>query len=101
MGNEDYYNGLLGGDRRADGGGVPRDAPGAVQTIESPQLRSALFATSHNHRDGDRVVRPFEIDGEQRGLGPLHQLFPTADGWIMVAAAHDGAAVAAPVGAGP
>ena len=93
MGNEDYYNGLSGAIAVLMAVEC-RETVGAVQTIESPQLRSALFATSHNHRDGDRVVRPFEIDGDQRGLGPLHQLFPTADGWIMVAAAQDAATAA-------
>jgi len=88
MGNEDYYNGLS--------GAVAvlmaiecREHAGRVQTIESAQLRSALFATTHNFLEGDVVHRPFEIDSGQRGTGPTNQLFPTADGWVMVAAGDD------------
>ncbi|HEY3485637.1 MAG TPA: CoA transferase, partial [Ilumatobacteraceae bacterium] len=88
MGNEDYYNGLSGA--AAVMMAVEcREHTGRVQTIESAQLRSALFATSHNFRDGDDVRMPFLLDGDQRGTDSLHQLFPTSDGWVMVTATTD------------
>ena len=85
MGNEDYYNGLSGA--AAVMMAVEcREQTGRVQAIESAQLRSALFATSHNFRDGDDVRMPLALDGDQRGTDPLHQLFATSDGWVMVTA---------------
>ncbi|WP_116996687.1 CaiB/BaiF CoA-transferase family protein [Desertimonas flava] len=88
IGNEDYYNGLS--------GAVAvlmalecRESSGRAQSIESAQLRSALFATSHNFLDNDGLHMPLAIDGDQRGSGPLNQLFPTTDGWVMVAASTD------------
>lgn len=84
-GNEDYYNGLLGAvailmaleERQRTGRG---------QSIESPQLHSSLFVTSHlflgPHGES---VPAMALDHEQTGRGPLDRLYRTADDWICIA----------------
>ncbi len=85
IGNEDYYNGL-GGAVAVLMAIVCRDRTGRGQALESPQLRSALFATSHNFVDAAGTVhRPFVLDADQYGLHPLHRLYPTSDGHLCIA----------------
>ena len=84
-GNEDYYNGLLGAtailmaleERRRTGKG---------QAIESPQLHSSLFVTSHLFLGPNgESVPAMQLDGGQYGRGPLDRLYRTSDDWICLA----------------
>jgi crotonobetainyl-CoA:carnitine CoA-transferase CaiB-like acyl-CoA transferase len=90
-GNEDYYNGLLGGvallmaveQRARTGKGV---------YIESPQLHSSLFVTSHLFLGPKGESLPaMQLDNEQRGYGPLYSLYRTSDDWICLACVGVGA----------
>jgi crotonobetainyl-CoA:carnitine CoA-transferase CaiB-like acyl-CoA transferase len=90
-GNEDYYNGLLGGvallmaveQRARTGRGV---------FIESPQLHSSLFVTSHLFLGPNGESLPaLQLDAEQRGWGPLYSLYRTSDDWICLACVGAGA----------
>jgi crotonobetainyl-CoA:carnitine CoA-transferase CaiB-like acyl-CoA transferase len=84
-GNEDYYNGLLGAaailmaleERRRTGRGL---------AIDSPQLHSSLFVTSHLFLGADgKGVPALQLDREQMGRGPLDRLYRTRDDWICLA----------------
>ena len=90
-GNEDYYNGLLGATAVLMGL-EHRAKTGAGQYIESPQLHSSLFVTSH-HFLGPKgeSIDTLQLDHEQMGWGPLYRLYPTADGYLCIAAVGDGA----------
>jgi crotonobetainyl-CoA:carnitine CoA-transferase CaiB-like acyl-CoA transferase len=85
MGNEDYYNGLCGAAAVLMAIEC-RYRTGQGQLVESAQLNSALFATSHNFLDGSgRPQLPFVLDPDQLGWDPLYRLYATADGWLCVA----------------
>jgi crotonobetainyl-CoA:carnitine CoA-transferase CaiB-like acyl-CoA transferase len=84
-GNEDYYNGLLGAVAMLIGL-EQRTQTGLGQMIESPQLHSSLFVTSHLFLGPKgESISPLTIDSEQMGRGPLDRLYRTQDGWICVA----------------
>jgi crotonobetainyl-CoA:carnitine CoA-transferase CaiB-like acyl-CoA transferase len=90
MGNEDYYNGLNGAVAVLIAL-VCRDRTAQGQALESPQLRSALFCTTHNVRAADGTVhRPFVLDADQYGLGPFLRLYPTSDGHVCIACRSTG-----------
>lgn len=90
-GNEDYYNGFLGA-FAALTGLEHRAQTGEGQYIESPQLHSSLFVTSHHFlAEGGRSVTALPLDHEQTGWGPLYRLYPTSDGWICIACVGDSA----------
>lgn len=84
-GNEDYYNGLLGAVAVLIGL-EHRARTGEGQYIESPQLHSSLFVTSH-HFLGPKgeSLSALPLDHDQLGWGPLYRLYRTADGWICMA----------------
>jgi crotonobetainyl-CoA:carnitine CoA-transferase CaiB-like acyl-CoA transferase len=84
-GNEDYYNGLLGATAVLLGL-EHRARTGQGQYIESPQLHSSLFVTSH-HFLGPKgeSITALPLDHEQTGWGPLYRLYQTRDGWICIA----------------
>jgi crotonobetainyl-CoA:carnitine CoA-transferase CaiB-like acyl-CoA transferase len=84
-GNEDYYNGLLGAVAVLTGLEY-RARSGKGQYIESPQLHSSLFVTSH-HFLGPKgeSISAIPMDAEQTGLGPLYRLYRTTDHWICIA----------------
>jgi crotonobetainyl-CoA:carnitine CoA-transferase CaiB-like acyl-CoA transferase len=88
-GNEDYYNGLLGA-VAALCGLEARARTGRGQYIESPQLHSSLFVTSHHFLgpNGESVT-PLQLDQEQTGWGPLYRLYRTSDDWICLACVGD------------
>jgi crotonobetainyl-CoA:carnitine CoA-transferase CaiB-like acyl-CoA transferase len=84
-GNEDYYNGLLGATAVLLGlEHLARTGHG--QYIESPQLHSSLFVTTHlflgQHGEG---LPAFQLDKEQMGWDPLYRLYRTSDDWICLA----------------
>jgi crotonobetainyl-CoA:carnitine CoA-transferase CaiB-like acyl-CoA transferase len=94
IGNEDYYNGLSGAAAVLMAIEC-RDRTGRGQKLESAQLRSALFAMTHNFVGDDGAIhRPFRLDAKQRGLDPLYRLYQTSDGWVCVAAVGSRAAAA-------
>ena len=84
-GNEDYYNGLLGAVAVLLGL-EHRAKTGQGQYIESPQLHSSLFVTSH-HFLGPKgeSISATPMDAEQMGMGPLYRLYRTSDDWICLA----------------
>lgn len=84
-GNEDYYNGLLGAVAVLCGL-QHRAATGQGQYIESPQLHSSLFVTSHHFLgEQGQSISALPMDGEQMGLSPLYRLYRTADDYICIA----------------
>jgi crotonobetainyl-CoA:carnitine CoA-transferase CaiB-like acyl-CoA transferase len=84
-GNEDYYNGLLGAVAVLLGL-EHRAKTGQGQYIESPQLHSSLFVTSHHFLGPNgESISAVPMDGEQTGWGPLYRLYRTADDWICIA----------------
>jgi crotonobetainyl-CoA:carnitine CoA-transferase CaiB-like acyl-CoA transferase len=84
-GNEDYYNGLLGAVAVLMGV-EERARTGRGMRIESPQLHSSLFVTSHLFLGPKGASLPaMELDREQMGWGPLYRLYRTSDDWLCIA----------------
>lgn len=84
-GNEDYYNGLLGATAVLLGLEY-RAKTGHGQYIESPQLHSSLFVTSHLFLGPHGECLPtMQLDKEQMGWDPLYRLYRTSDDWICLA----------------
>ncbi|MCS6947520.1 MAG: CoA transferase, partial [Steroidobacteraceae bacterium] len=84
-GNEDYYNGLLGAAAMLMGL-EQRTHTGNGVYIESPQLHSSLFVTSHLFLGPNgESLSPMPIDKEQLGRSPLDRLYRTLDHWICLA----------------
>lgn len=83
--SEDYYGGFLGAAAVLMALQV-RARTGRGQYVEAAQLAASLFATMEHSLDaaGGRVPGPV-LDSDQHGFGPLHRLFPTADGMVCVA----------------
>lgn len=90
FGSADYYNGLLGATAVLMAL-EHRSRTGVAQYVESPHLHSSLFVMSENVTSPDgRPLRPdLVLDEHQRGFGATYRLFPTADGWVCVAAVGD------------
>lgn len=84
-GNEDYYNGLLGA-FAVLAGLQHRNRTGEGQYIESPQLHSSLFVTSHHFLgpNGESLTA-LPLDGDQTGWSPTYRLYRTSDHWICLA----------------
>jgi crotonobetainyl-CoA:carnitine CoA-transferase CaiB-like acyl-CoA transferase len=88
-GNEDYYNGLLGAVAVLLGL-EHRAKTGEGQYIESPQLHSSLFVTSHHFLGPNgESISAMQLDREQTGWGPLYRLYRTSDDWICIACIGD------------
>ena len=88
-GNEDYYNGLLGATAVLLGL-EHRAKTGEGQYIESPQLHSSLFVTSHHFLGpSGESMSAMQLDHEQMGWGPLYRLYRTSDDWICIACIGD------------
>jgi crotonobetainyl-CoA:carnitine CoA-transferase CaiB-like acyl-CoA transferase len=85
--NEDSGGGLLG----AIGALMAlfnRGQTGRGQFLDSPHFHSAMEDVCHIVRrssDGS-VLGAGSLDSLQTGVGPLHRLYETADGWICVVA---------------
>jgi len=88
--NEDSGGGLLG----AVGALMAllnRGRTGHGQFLDSPHFHSAMEDMCHVVRrssDGN-VLGAGRLDALQTGIGPLHRLYETADGWICVVAVKD------------
>jgi len=84
-GNEDYYNGLIGA-VAVLAGLEHRARTGEGQYVESPQLHSSLFTSSHHFLGpDDEPMTALPMDGEQTGWGPLYRLYRTRDHWLCIA----------------
>lgn len=89
MGNEDVYNGLLGAVAILMAL-VHRQNTGEGQYVESPQLHSSLFVRTEMAADADgNPVNSHQLDSDATGWSPLYRLYPTADGWLMIAVFGD------------
>jgi len=83
-GNEDYYNGLLGA-VAVLAALEYRARTGKGQFIESPQLHSSLFVTSHLFLGpASKPLPAREMDPGQYGYRPLCRLYETSDDWICI-----------------
>jgi crotonobetainyl-CoA:carnitine CoA-transferase CaiB-like acyl-CoA transferase len=87
--NEDSGGGLLG----AVGALMAlwnRHQTGKGQFLDSPHFHSAMEDMCHVVRGGDgTVLGAGRVDALQTGVSPLHRLYETSDGWIVVVAAND------------
>jgi crotonobetainyl-CoA:carnitine CoA-transferase CaiB-like acyl-CoA transferase len=91
-GNEDYYNGLLGATSALIGLERRAATGGEAQYIESPQLHSSLFVTSHLFlKSSGESLPAMQIDHDQMGWDPLNRLYETADDWICLGCVGEGA----------
>ncbi|MBI1179000.1 MAG: CoA transferase [Alphaproteobacteria bacterium] len=91
LGNEDYYNGLLGANA-ALMGLEHRGRTGEGQYVECPQLHSSLFVTSEHCLDADGNTHyAFRLDKDQTGFGPLYRIYRASDGWLCLAVVGDAA----------
>ncbi|HEX5586943.1 MAG TPA: CoA transferase [Acidimicrobiia bacterium] len=57
--------------------------------IEADILTAGLFLASDAFVGPDELPTRPHLDGAQMGLGALHRLYETADGWLCIAAAAD------------
>jgi crotonobetainyl-CoA:carnitine CoA-transferase CaiB-like acyl-CoA transferase len=88
--NEDSGGGLLGA-AGALMALLHRQRTGKGQFLDSPHFHSALQDMSHIVRrsaDG-QVLGAESLDALQFGIGPLHRLYQTADGWLCLIAHTD------------
>jgi crotonobetainyl-CoA:carnitine CoA-transferase CaiB-like acyl-CoA transferase len=87
--NEDSGGGLLG----AVGALMAlwnRQQTGQGQFLDSPHFHSAMEDMCHVVRGGDgTVLGSGRLDALQMGIAPLHRIYETSDGWIVVVAAND------------
>jgi len=89
VGNEDPGNGLLGavGMLMAL---LHRERTGEGQLVENPQLNATMAHLAHIVRQPDgTALGAGRLDPVQLGIGPLHRLYQTADGWICLVAVKD------------
>ncbi|MGE0667156.1 MAG: CaiB/BaiF CoA transferase family protein [Sphingomonadales bacterium] len=89
LGNEDYYNGLLGANA-ALMGLEHRGRTGEGQYVECPQVHSSLFVTSEHCLDADgNTDYAFRLDKDQTGFNPLYRIYKCRDGWLCLAVVGD------------
>ncbi len=85
LGNEDYYNGLLGANALLMGL-YHRDLTGEGQYVECPQLHSSLFTTSEHFLNSEyNTVYGLRLDQDQTGFHALYRNYKCLDGWICLA----------------
>jgi crotonobetainyl-CoA:carnitine CoA-transferase CaiB-like acyl-CoA transferase len=76
---------------------VERERSGRGQSIETPQFGASMLWGSDSYRQDGRIVETFPLDAQQRGHAPTNALYPTSNGWLLLAcydqrewaAAHD------------
>jgi crotonobetainyl-CoA:carnitine CoA-transferase CaiB-like acyl-CoA transferase len=89
VGNEDPGNGLVGAVAMLMAL-VHRQRTGEAQFVENPQLNASMAHLMHVVRQKDgTVLGAGELDPLQLGVGPLHRLYETADGWLCLVAERD------------
>ncbi len=67
-----------------------RERTGQGQKVDASIINATLLTASNAYitADGKRADRP-KLDAMQMGLGALHRLYQTADGWLCVAAIEE------------
>ena len=68
---------------------VSRDAGAGGQELFSSMLNTGAHAMSAHTVTYDGAPPPPTPDDHLRGLGPLHRIYDTADGYVMLAASDD------------
>jgi crotonobetainyl-CoA:carnitine CoA-transferase CaiB-like acyl-CoA transferase len=68
---------------------VERERSSAGQYLEVPQTGAGLLAMSDVHGRQERKSETFPLDHEQRGHAPSNALYPTSDGWLVIACYSD------------
>jgi crotonobetainyl-CoA:carnitine CoA-transferase CaiB-like acyl-CoA transferase len=68
---------------------VERERSGLGQYLEVPQTGAGLLAMSDVHGYEERKSETFPLDHQQRGHAPTNALYPTSDGWIVIACYSD------------
>ncbi len=68
-----------------------RERSGRGQFVKASILGAAVLTMSELHLLPDGSLPPFpEIDAKQTGVAPGYRIYPTADGWVAVAALGEG-----------
>ena len=68
-----------------------REKTGRGQSVSTSIVNACLLNTSYAWIHADGTPGEWDhIDKEQFGLGPFYRMYPTADGWVAVAALTDG-----------
>lgn len=68
---------------------VERERSGIGQHLEVPQTGAGLLAMSDVHGHADQKFETFPLDRQQRGHSPANALYPTRDGWVVIACYSD------------
>lgn len=67
-----------------------RERTGRGQEVSTSILNACLLNTSYAWVTADGTLAPWRrVDSRQLGLGALHRLYETADGWLCLAAVRD------------
>ena len=68
-----------------------RERTGVGQSVSTSIVNACLLNTSYAwiHADGTPGVWD-HVDGQQWGLHALYRMYPTSDGWVMIAVLDDG-----------
>ena len=67
-----------------------RDRTGEGQFVSTSIVNACLLNTSYAWIHADGTPGGWDhVDADQWGLGPLYRMYPTADGWVMLAAVTD------------
>ncbi len=89
FGNEDYYNGLVGGSAVLLGL-IHRERTGRSQVVEGPQLHSSVLTTSeYFKRAGEYHSVIPRLDGELLGWSAGYRIYQCLDEWICVTCVLD------------
>lgn len=63
-----------------------RDRTGEGSFVDTSILHAHLFNASNGYSTGDGVIHRPRLDGEHFGWGDGYRIYPTADGWLTLAA---------------
>ena len=66
-----------------------RDRTGTAQQVAADILSGAVFLSSDAFVGPEQLATRPHLDQLQMGLGALYRLYPTADGWLCLAAVRD------------
>jgi crotonobetainyl-CoA:carnitine CoA-transferase CaiB-like acyl-CoA transferase len=64
---------------------IESERSGRGQFVETPQLGASLYWMSDTYVEDGETVETFALDSQQRGHAPTNALYPTRDGWILLA----------------
>jgi len=67
-----------------------RHATGVTRDVTTSLLNASMLSASVTYLErSSNTVRGPQLDGRQLGVGALHRLYRTGDGWLCLAALHD------------